>query len=428
MLKILTSLTFLYAFTILVMLLYGVLYYRSFIKNGYQKRRFPFVFLLIGLACFSFLYFNIHASLSLKTFSNLDHHFIRHDGFRVARSIELGRTDTINYKGNSFNRFVLNKQNYQLNISSSYSEEPFYAATGNSYKLVSTNYPAANHELQFAVDSMMIKLRAIGDTSFELNINNTVAARTGKSIKKGSTVWNILKDDIVFINSSWYTKEQLMNILRNIMLLRDGVSRDGGGELKYFLSGRLFQYAATIKYDEKNIQLSQIVFNSVIADKSTIAWGIGFMDNSKNQFRVNYLGADSFALLNRYPVAYPLTEESRDDWSQHAVNKFLVSDSKDMQQMPSVFGEGFMFAPLDGDNTIDFSPVLLTYHKNKANAPLQMQARFIDGRGAPVVSSDNKIILPAKSSNFGWVFSIQNSFNWNFGKRSFSANTWQLFL
>ena len=114
MLKFLTSFTFLYAFTISVLLLYGFLYYKSFIKNGYQKRRFPLVFLVVGVACFSFLYFNIHAPLSLKTFSNLDHNFIRHDGFSVAKSIELGRTDTVNYRGNSFNRFVLSKQSNQL--------------------------------------------------------------------------------------------------------------------------------------------------------------------------------------------------------------------------------------------------------------------------------------------------------------------------
>ena len=150
MLKFLTGLTFLYAFTVAVLLFYGFLYYRSFIKNGYQKRRFPLVFLLIGAACFSFLYFNIHAPLSLKTFSNLDHHFIRHDGFSVSKNIELGRSDTVNYKGNSFNRFLLSKQNNQLNVTSSYSEEPFYAgASGGSYKLLSVNYPVANDSISF---------------------------------------------------------------------------------------------------------------------------------------------------------------------------------------------------------------------------------------------------------------------------------------
>ncbi len=428
MLKFLTSLTFLYAFAIAVLLLYGLLYYKSFIKNGYQKRRFPLVFLLICIGCFSFLYFNIHAPLSLKTFSNLDHHFIRHDGFTVAKNIELGRTDTVNYSGNSFNRFILSKESNQLNVSSSYSEEPFYTASGNSYKLLSINYPAANHTISFEIDSVIVKLKSIADSSFELSIDNAVIGRTGKIIKKGIVSWNILKDGIAFINSSWYTNEKLAAALKNIFLLRDDVSKNEAGELKYFLSGRLFQYASEVKYDEESIQHDNIAFQSAIADKSTIAWGVGFLDNNRNQFRVNYLSADSFALLNRYPVSYPLTEEDRGDWSKHSINKFLVSDARDMQQMPAVFADGFMFSPFNGDNTIDFSPVLLSYQKDQANAPIQLHAKFMNGGTVPIVSFNDKLILPAKSANFGWVFSIKNSFNWNFGARGMSALTWQLLL
>jgi hypothetical protein len=78
-----------------------------------------------------------------------------------------------------------------------------------------------------------------------------------------------------------------------------------------------------------------------------------------------------------------------------------------MQQMPAVFNEGFMFSPFNGDNTIDFSPVLLSYQKDKANAPLKLQAKFMKGGTVPVVSSSDKLILPAKSADFGWIFSIQ---------------------
>ncbi|HMK24596.1 MAG TPA: hypothetical protein VK483_01100 [Chitinophagaceae bacterium] len=431
MLKFLTSLSFLYAFSITVLLLYGLLYYKSFVKNGYQKRRFPVVFLLVSIACFSFLYFNINASLKLKTFSNLDHHFIRHDGFRVAGRIELGRTDTINYKGNSFNRFVLNKQGDQLSVSSPWSEDPFYAASGSSYRILSVNYPAAGHSISFHCDSMQVAIKAIADSSFELRINNENVFKTGKRISKGSISWNIFKDDLSFINSAYYTNEKLVAALRSIMLVRDDVSRNGAGALKYFLSGRLFQYANGIIYDEKNIQKDNIAFTAAIADKSTIAWGIGFLDNNRNQFRINALGADSFALMNRYPVSYPLTEENREDWSKHSVNKFLVSDPKDMLNMPPVFGEGFLFAPFSGDSSIGFLPVLLTYQKSKANDLLQLQARFMNGASGRLKrpeASNDQLILPAKSSNFGWVFSIQNSFDWNFGKRNLSASEWQLLL
>ena len=89
MLKFLTSLSFLYAISIIVIVLYGMFYYRNFAKARFS-RRFPVAFLIIGAACFFFLWVNIHAPIALKTFSNLDHHFIRHDGFEVKKRIELG--------------------------------------------------------------------------------------------------------------------------------------------------------------------------------------------------------------------------------------------------------------------------------------------------------------------------------------------------
>ncbi|MFZ1264236.1 MAG: hypothetical protein WAT34_12080 [Chitinophagaceae bacterium] len=430
MLRFLTSLTFLYAITIGVLLLYGWIYYTGFVKKGYLKKSFPLVFGIIGMACFSFLYFNIHAPLSLKTISNLDHHFIRQDGFRVAGSIELGRTDTSNYKSNSFNRFILSKQGHQLQVTSTYSEEPFYAATGSSYKLLSVNYPAKDHTVSFKIDSVTVHIRAMGDSSFELRINNAVVCRTTKIITKGALSWNILKDDLAFINSAVYTDERLVESLKSILILRDDVSRKGAGALTYFLSGRLFQKVQQVQYDEKNIQPDHMAFHTTLADKSTIAWGVGFLDNNRNQFRIHYLGADSFDLLNRYPVSYPLTEERKDDWNKHSVNKFLVSDAKDLQQMPAVFTEGFMFAPFAGDNNLDFSPVLLTYQKDRAHAPLQLQAKFLKESASHGVRPDasNTLLLPARSSNFSWIFSIQNSFNWNFGVRNLSPRTWQWLL
>lgn len=428
MLKFFTSLSFLYAFTIVVLLLYGFFFYKGFIKNGYQKRRFPVVFLLIGVACFSFLYFNIHAPLKLKTFSNLDHHFIRHEGFKVAGKIELGRTDTVNYKTNSYNSFVLQKKEGGLKLISSYSEEPFYTATENSYKILSVNYVAKGHQLSFQLDSAYLNIRSVADTSFELSIGNTLITKTGKTIRKGLSGWNVFKDDIQFINSTWYTNEQVVNVLQSILLLRDDVSRNGGGELKYFLSGKLFAYCRTVKYDENFITIENIAFNKPIDDKSTVVWGISFLDNNKNQFQVQYLEADSFALLNRYPVSYPLTEEEKGNWTKHHVNKFLVADAKDMERIPAVFNEGFMFAPFDGDSTIDFSTVLLTYQKAKANAPLNLQAQFMNGRGMPVINAGNKLLLPAKSADFSWMFSVENSFNWNLGSTNLSAGNWQLLL
>ena len=110
--------------------------------------------------------------------------------------------------------------------------------------------------------------------------------------------------------------------------------------------------------------------------------------------------------------------------SRHAVNKFLVSDSRNLQGIPAVFNEGFLFAPFNADSSIDFAPVLLTYQKDKANQPLELTARFLYGRGTPVVKQD-ELQLPAKSGEFAWQFSIQNSFDWKLGGRNLSLSTWQ---
>jgi hypothetical protein len=428
MLKFLTSLTFLYLFVITVLFLYGLLYYKNFIRNGYQKRRFPWIFLLIGISCFSFLYFNIHAGLSLKTFSNLDHQFIRHDGFLVGGEIELGRKDTINYQGNSFNRFMLTKKKDRIQLVSSYSEDPFYASSTNTYKILSVTYPAVNHFLSFRLDSSIVVLKVILDNTIELRINNDIITSTDKTISIGISSWNLFKDDIGFINSRWYTNEQLVGSLKNILLLRNDVSKTNSGELKYFLSGRLFQSVDDVKYDGKIIQPGDLAFTSVIANKSTLAWGIGFLNNNRNQFLLNYLGKDSFSLLNRYPVSYPLIEEDKNDWTKHSVNKFLLSDGMDMLQMPSVFREGFLFSAFSGDTTINFSPVLLSYQKDKANKPLQLRAKYLNEERRPIQISNDGINLPANFANFSWLFSIDNSFNWKFGKKTISPATWELLI
>src|SRR5258706_2241318 len=135
MLKVLTSLSFLYALTIVILTVYGLFYYRDFTRSAIQRRRFPVIFFVITAGCFAFLWVNIHAPLRLKTFSNLDHHFIRHDGFIVNKSIELGRSDTVNFDNNSFNSFILIKKDKQVTVSSRYSEEPFYSGSDGKYQL-----------------------------------------------------------------------------------------------------------------------------------------------------------------------------------------------------------------------------------------------------------------------------------------------------
>src|SRR5579885_948374 len=104
MLKIITSLSFLYALTFILLLWYGLSYYRSLSKPGRRRKLFLPVFFVISFACFLFLWINMHAPLRLKTFSNLDHNFIQQDGFLVSENIELGRSDTTNNNNSSYNR------------------------------------------------------------------------------------------------------------------------------------------------------------------------------------------------------------------------------------------------------------------------------------------------------------------------------------
>lgn len=427
MLKIVTSLSFLYALTIGVLVLYGLFYYRDFVRSAWHRRKFPIVFFIISTACFSFLWINIHAPLGLKTFSNLDHHFIRQDGFIVNGSIELGKSDTVNYDNNSFSSFILAKKNNQVTVTSRYSEEPFYAGIDGKYQLLSTTWPAARHAVSFKYDSVSAIMKANDDNSFALSLNNQVF-KTVKQVKKGIALWNVFKDENSFITSSYYNNEKLNNCLKNIFIVRNDVSKKESGDLKYFIAGRLFQYTGSVGYDQQKLQLNDLRFTAVIPDKNVFAWGIGFLDNNKNQFRLQDAGNDSFLVMNRYPVSYPLTEEDNTDWSQHNVTKFLLADSKDMLNMAPVFREGFLFSAFERDSTVDFSPVLLTYQKAAENKPLQLKAQWLNRPSSFVEIKNDKLVLPARSSGFSWMFSIRNTFNWEFGSRVINAGTWQWLL
>ncbi|HLG38045.1 MAG TPA: hypothetical protein VI461_00205, partial [Chitinophagaceae bacterium] len=383
MLKTVTSLSFLYALTIVLLVVYGLWYYRDFVRSALQRRRFPIVFSIIGAACFAFLWINIHAPLKLETFSNTDHHFIRHDGFVVNRNIELGKSDTVNFSKNSYNSFILKKKNQQVTVTSRYSEDPFYTGGGGEFKLLSSSFAADGHTVSFKCNAIPVTIRAIDNNGLELSVNSETFQAT-KQIKKGITIWNVFKDDGSFINSSYYNDGNLTASLRNIFLLRNRVSGDETGELHYFISGRIFQSAKEISYDQKKLQLKDLHFLAVIPDKNIFAWGIGFFDGNRNQFRLQDAGNDSFYVMNRYPVSYPLTEENNRDWSQHSVRKFLLSDSKDILNMASVFKEGFLFSALDKDSTADFFPVLLTYNKDASDKTLQLKAQWLNNTSSAI--------------------------------------------
>ena len=426
MLKFLTSLSFLYAMSIIVLLLYGIYYYRNFSKARFP-RRFPLVFSIIGVSCVSFLWVNIHAPMSLQTFSNLDHHFIRHDGFEVNKKIELGRADTANYDNNSFNRFVFVRKESQVHVNSVYSEEPFYMEAPAGYKILSVNYPAIGHVLSFRCQKAQVTIRTDFENDFELRIGENIYKRE-VAIKKAINCWNIFREDDEFINSTYFGSEGIVECLKSILLLRDDVKRKKAGDLKYFLSAKLFNNSDHVIYDGKSVNSKDLQFDAVLPDQSNVAWGIGFLENNRNQFYVAYDSADNFSILNRYPVSYPLSEENRDDWSQHKVSKFLLADYRDMMNIPAVFREGFLFSQPGNDVTTSFAPVLLSYQRAAKNDSLSLGAQSLGNLNKKIAIKNEILRLPARSADFTWLFSIDNTYNWHFNTGMLSDKAWQKIL
>ncbi|MBL7740770.1 MAG: hypothetical protein JNK14_16240 [Chitinophagaceae bacterium] len=427
MLRTFTSLSFLYTLVIAILLIYGLVYYRDFVRSARQKKKFPLVFLLISAACFGFLWIHIHAPLNLQSFSNLDHHFIRHDGYLVSRSVELGKTDTANYISHAYNNFTFTKKNGQVAIHSAYSEDPFYVSDGSKYKIASKTYPATGHSISFSLDDLKVIVRSTDEHSYELSINGeTYLAQ--KTIKRGITAWNIFKDEPSFIQSDHYNNVLLINCLQQLYIIRDHVSKKTGGDAKFFLSGRIFRYLTAISYDKQSISNNQLSFETPLADKNHFAWGIGFLDNNKNQYRLQDGRKDSFSLISRYPVSYPLTEEKNNDWSRHSVTKFLVPGSKDMLTIPAVFKEGFLFTSSEQDSMSQFDPVLLTYKKSASDNPLQLNVRWLNKPASAIEIKEDCLLLPAASHGFDWIFSIRNTFNWEFGQGTMTPAKWKSLL
>jgi hypothetical protein len=423
MISFLASLSFLYAFAIIVLIVYGIIYYRDFTRSKLYRRKFPLAFGLVAIACLGFLFIHFHAPLSLHTTSNLDHHFIRQDGFAVKKKIELGRSDTVNFDNAVLSRFVLEKNNGQVTVTSPYSEEPFYAGTDGVYKIVSASYPANGQTVTFKVDSIRVDIKTTGENEFSLSLNNNLF-QAAKSVKKGLTAWQLFRDHDAFLQSSYYTHEKLVSSLKQIFLLRDEVAKRQAGGLKYFLSGKLFRYATQVKCGEQALKPADLLFNKTIADQTTIAWGIGFLDNNRNQFRIAN-AENGFNLLHRFPVSYPLTEEDRDNWKAHAVNKFLVAGSDDMLDLPPVFKEGFLFPSINNEPALAFDPVLLNYRKQAENKPLSLQAQWLYKEAGSPVMAGNKLTLPARSGDFNWLFTIKNTYEWELAGKNLSPITWQ---
>ncbi len=424
MLKFFASLTFLYIFCIAILLVYGFFYYRSFERKGYVRKRFPYVFAAIGIVCFFFLGINFYAPFSLQTISNLDHHFLRHDGFLAKGDIELGKADTANGNTVAYNRFLFEKNNGQVNVVSAYSEDPLYRQEGNSFKLISKKFPAEGHSIRAAVGDQQVEVRAIEDDLFELSVAGKQLQEKLK-IKRGATLFTIFSANPAFVQSEAFNKLQVEEFLKNIYVLRDKVNRRSGEGLYFFVTGKVFTAVHTLDYDQQRLTKEDLGFTSLVPDQALLAWGIGFLENNRNQFYLRYAGSDSFFIKNRYPVAYPLTEEERQNWKEKAVSKFLLSASGDMLKVPAVFKEGFLFDDNLADAATRFRPLLLSYKKGAANTAIDWQVGSLSGQeGSILVQRGNQLVLSTAGGKVFWNFSIQNTYNWQFASTTYTSNEW----
>lgn len=427
MLKFLSSLSFLYGLAIVILIVYGVVFYKQFSKSSRQRKFFPIVFGIISIACLAFLWMNFHASLSMRSFSNVDHHFIRHDGFIVHKAIVLGRTDTANFPTTPFNHFILEKVEGKIKVTSHYSEEPLYSGDGQSYKLLSKSFPVTNSSVKFRINGKDGSFRANSDDLLQLQIGSE-NFEVKLPVKRGISVWNAFRNDEAFLSSEAFRIEGISDALSAIYLLRDDVSRKGYGELKYFISAGAVKACEGVSVDGKTVTVDNLQAIEELPDRSVIAWGISFLDNNRNQFRILNGGKDSFSVNPRYPVSYPLSEESGNGVEKATINKFLVSRSQDMLKMPGAFSEGFMFEGIKNDYPTNIEPYLLSYQRGSANQPLNLQLRHLHQPSVLIPVKNDRLVIPSLGENFSWQFSIVNTFNWQFGSLTLNANQWQLIL
>lgn len=429
MLRFLSSFTFLYAASIAILLAYGVAYYRSFSHNRAPARLFPFVFGTISVLCLFFLYINMHPPLSLRTYSNLDHHFIRHEGYTVKGSIELGGADTSNFNDRNYNRFIFSGQSGNMIMKAPYSEEPFYILKDGRLSLISKQFPAKGHESAFRVDSLDVKISMVDDHHGRLQVRDMIFD-VQKEIQKGISAWNYFREQPGFIASTYFSNETLASALKNTYLLRDGSIDKNSGNLVFFFSGRLFDHVDALTYDKVPKTQTDLGFETTLDHLTTVAWGLGSADQHKKQFRIEKGVNDSFSLISRYPVSYPLIEENSSAsgmvrWKSHEVTKFLVSGSKDVASIPAVFREGFYFQPAGNDSALHFSPVLLAYSKDQGNRDLKLQA-FKDG--SQLLFYNNQLSIPIDNTSAAWKFSITDTRNWRLGNTVVAPGTWQIIL
>lgn len=424
--RFLSSLTFLYALAGILLVLFAIWQYNDFRRGKYKRSRFLFVFGITAIACLGFLGVHFHAPLSLKTFSNLDHYFIKHDGFRVKRELVLGQTDSANYRKASYNEFIVSAAGEKVRLHSPYSEEPSFYTTGEKYSLLSPHYTANGHSLSLRVRNQQLGLSVSDGDRIELQIEDR-KLEVKLLVKKGIQVWSLFRDHPDWINNPSPNDEAYEKVLNEIYLVRDELNRSEYGELIFFISGKLFSLASSLQYDGQAIAPQSLRFEKELDPGGSFAWGISFLDNNRNQFRFRYDG-QNLLVLPRYPLSFPLIEEDRSQWTGHNVTKFLAGHQQHMNQLPVALREGFLFTSPAANEGSAFAPLLLQYKKAAADVPIQFTANYLHEGNKSIPFENNQLILPARNNQFEWMFSVENSFHWKFGGWVLSPAIWQLLI
>lgn len=418
------SLPFLYGLSLLLMTVYSLRYYNRLYKKGRYMRPgwFMGLFGLVSLFCMGFLWVHFNAPLSLQTYSNLDHHFLQHQGFVVSKNIELGNSDTVHFNNNAYNRFIIQKQGEQVQITSPYSEDPLYGKKPDEgYSLLSPTWPV-NSELKLQADTITCTIR-VRDGQFEITDHRGNTYQVNKTLKRGASIWTLFKNEAHFVDAPYYTHEKLRNSLQHIYLLRQELAGEDGA-LAYFISGRAFEFARLISHNNTALTPAALAFETSLPTNSQLAWGIGFRENNRNQYRLQTAGGDTCIITNQFPVSYPLTEEKK-DWNSNTVNKFLVANSQDLLDASFLVNEGFLFNSAGENRSYHFKPVMLSYRKGDGRTPLQLKARRLDRVPPDIPVVNNQLLLPAASGQFQWLFQVTDSFNWQFSNAP-DSNNWQL--
>ncbi|MBL7756706.1 MAG: hypothetical protein JNL59_04910, partial [Chitinophagaceae bacterium] len=143
----------------------------------------------------------MHAPLALRTYSNLDHHFIRHKGYAITGSFSLGYADTASDPGAAFNNFTFSRKGSQARIQSAYSEDPLYVQREGRFQLLSVTYPAAGHTINISKGATRISVSVMDEKELELKTGTDSRFRIPFLLKRGSSVWNIVRENESFINS-----------------------------------------------------------------------------------------------------------------------------------------------------------------------------------------------------------------------------------